>query len=693
MRSHSRPPEPAAAGGPAAVTDMEALPDHHAGDDITGGTRARHVALGLGIVMVALMCMEAAGIYRLTTIAYEAAFIAAAFTPLFLGIAKPPSSRTMLWLGRLVFLPALLAVCAYSVLNAGRLTNVLTDMSTTDFLAGAIFALLTLEIIRRTLGYSFLALLAVLGAYLVLQPHLSGTWGGRGTTLEHFVQSLYLGSSGLWGTVTQISTLLVAVFVLFGELLLITGAGRPLFSAIFVLTRRMRGGVAKGCLLTSGLFGMLNGSSAANAATTGSFTIPMMLRAGYPRRVAAAVESVASTGGQIVPPVMGAGAFIIAQFLGVSYGKVLVAGILPAILYYLQAYLILHGLAGRLGHGSLAKARESDPAPAEGATGGAGVDRLRFPKPLELVRVLVPFAVLVVLLLRGRAAENAAFWAIVAVMAAYALAEWHSPARARRGIATLRPAVAGVVPRLASLVALGLASQFLVAMIGISGLGPKLTGLVSGATGDSALLALIIAALVTTFLGMGVATTADFVVASAVMGPVLLALGVKPLAMYLFIFYFACSSSLTPPVCASVYVSATIAGTDWWRTSLRACVLGASLMIMPFVYALHPQLLTGPVDGWFVLRTAGLVAAAWAISQVVTGWARRRISLARRVLMVAVAAGGLALGSTAGLLVVIGVAALALASDALRGRPRVAWLGHAIPVPSAGRSGGITPPE
>ncbi|HEX7125936.1 MAG TPA: TRAP transporter fused permease subunit [Thermodesulfobacteriota bacterium] len=625
-------------------------------------TRTEHRAQRLiGLALAILVAGQASSLYHLTTIRYDAVFLAIAFTPLLLGQGSPPSSRAALLLGRFVWLPLLLVTCSYTAVHAPRLTNVMTDLTTVDYAMGALFALVSLEVVRRVLGRSFLVILAVFGAYLYLQPHIPGTFGGPGTTLPNLVARLYLGTSGLWGTVTSISVLLVAAFILFGDIFLISGAGRPLFSFVFLATRRMPAGMAKGALVISGLFGMLNGSSAANAATTGAFTIPMMKRAGYPAPFAAAVEAVASTGGQIVPPVMGAGAFIIAEFLGISYATIMAAAIVPALAYYLLAFFLIHGFAGRMGVEQRGAAVLDDvPEAADMADLGSR------PRPIELLRVVLPLAVLTYLLLEGRSPQNAAFWGVVATIIVYAALEWRSVAGAREGVARIASASAAAAPGLAGLAALGLASQFLVVLIGVSGFGPKITNLVVNATSGSLLVALILTGLVTTVLGMGVATTADFVIASAVMGPALLTMGLDPLAMYLFIFFFACSSSLTPPVCAAVYVASGIAGTHWWPTGIRACLLGGAIFILPFLFAYYPYLLAGPVDGTFVARVVAMAAGIYAFAQAVTGWASQRIGAWRRATMLAVAALSVVLTSTVALVLLVAVVVLSTVADIVR---------------------------
>lgn len=615
----------------------------------------------IGLTLAILVAGQASGLYHLTTIRYDAVFLAIAFTPLLLGFGSPPASRAALLLGRFVWLPVLLVTCGYTAVHAARLTNVMTELTPADYAMGALFALVSLEVVRRVLGRSFLVILAAFGAYLYLQPHIPGTFGGPGTTLPNLVARLYLGTSGLWGTVTSISVLLVAIFILFGDIFLISGAGRPLFSLVFIATRRMQAGVAKGALLISGLFGMLNGSSAANAATTGSFTIPMMRRAGYPAPFAAAIEAVASTGGQIVPPVMGAGAFIIAEFLGVSYATIMAAAILPALAYYVLAFFLIHGFAGRMGLEQRGAAALHDVPEAR-----AMADLQSRPRPIELVRVVLPLLVLTYLLLKGRSPQNAAFWGIVATIVVYAVLEWRNIPGAKEGLTRVASAAAAAAPGLAGLAALGLASQFLVVLIGVSGFGPKITNLVVNATAGSLLVALILTGFVTTVLGMGVATTADFIIASAVMGPALLTMGLDPLAMYLFIFFFACSSSLTPPVCAAVYVASGIAGTHWWPTAMRACLLGGAIFILPFVFAYYPYLLNGPVDGTFTARVGALTAGIYAFAQATTGWASHQIGLWRRAAMLVLAVLSVALTSTVALVLLAAIVILFMVADIVR---------------------------
>ena len=369
---------------------------------------------------------------------------------------------------------------------------------------------------------------------------------------------------------------MIAAFVLFGAFLLNTGGGQTFMDLAMRLGGKSPGGAAKMATIASGLFGMVSGSAVANVATTGNFTIPLMKRLNYPAPFAAAVEAVASTGGQLAPPIMGAAAFVMAEILGISYVDVMVAAILPALFFYLSVFMTVHVVSVRRNMRI--------------------VDETEIPAWATIVkwrRVLPICAALGGLffgIFDGRSVQTAAFYGIAGLFVAYlAVSLGQVPLRqmGRQLVASLDDAGRGLV-----IIGVLLAgAQILVAMINLTGIGVTLSSLIVAIAGNSTVLIAIIVGVVCLIIGMGLPTTAAYVLVAAVLAPALTSVGVEPLAAHMFVFYFATISVITPPVCVAVFVAAGIAQTNWLPAAREAVRLGAMTYVVPFLLLLYPGMI------------------------------------------------------------------------------------------------------
>ncbi|WP_102782910.1 TRAP transporter fused permease subunit [Thalassospira sp. GB04J01] len=470
------------------------------------------------------------------------------------------------------------SACSYIVVNYDEIMTTLPWATKLDMALTVGLVVTVLEVGRRAVGAIFPALVIAGLLYALLGNYLPGSLGHRGFDVEFVTETIFLGDLGIWGMLTGVAATVIAAFVLFGALLLHTGGGQSFIDLAMRLGGRQRGGAAKIAIISSGLFGMISGSAVANVATTGNFTIPMMRRLGYPAPLAAAVEAVASTGGQIAPPIMGAAAFVMAEILGIAYVDVMIAAVIPAVLFYLSVFVTVHIVATRR---NLALVPE-DELPA-------------WSEILALRRVLPIVAALGCLgvgIFMGRSVATSAFYGMCGLLVAFvATSIGQLPVRDMFG-----RILDGVTDAGKGMVIIGVllaGAQILVSMINMTGIGVTLSSMIVAIAGDSTVLVAIIVGLVCMIMGMGLPTTAAYVLVAAVLAPAMIAVGIEPLTAHLFVFYFATISVITPPVCVAVFVASGIAQTNWLPAAVEAVRLGAMTYVVPFMLLLYPGMTGG----------------------------------------------------------------------------------------------------
>lgn len=466
--------------------------------------------------------------------------------------------------------------CGYVVMNHDHILTELPWATPRDMLFTAILLLAVLELSRRAIGVIFPLLLLSGLAYAWLGAAIPGPLGHRGFDLHYITETLYLGDLGVWGMLVGVAATTIAAFVLFGCLLLHTGGGQTFMDLALRISGRSPGGAAKVATVASGLFGMVSGSAVANVATTGNFTIPMMKRLKYPPPFASGVEAVASTGGQIAPPILGAAAFIMAEILGESYLRIALAALLPAILFYLGVFLTIHLVARR---------RKLQVVPDEELPAWSEVLR-----PERILPILAALGGLFYGVLSGRSIQMSAFYGLlmtVLTFVPFALLA-RTPLREIAG-----KLLSGLIDAGKGMVIIGVllaGAQMLVAMIGMTGIGVALASLIVNVGGQSLFLVAFIVGGVCLILGMGIPTTAAYVLVASVLAPALTGIGVEPLIAHLFVFYFATLSVITPPVCVAVFVAAGIADTNWLPAAGEAVRLAAAIYVIPFLLLIYPAL-------------------------------------------------------------------------------------------------------
>jgi len=439
---------------------------------------------------------------------------------------------------------------------------------------GFILVLVILEGARRMVRPALPIIASLFLLYAVFGHLIPGKFGHPEYSFETLGSMLYVTTGGIWGQLLGVSANIIAIFVFLGAFIVYTGGGSGFMKISVRLAGRYTGGPANVATLASALFGSVSGSASANVASTGAFTIPMMKRLGYKPELAAAVEAVASTGGQIMPPIMGAGAFLMAELIQTPYLKIVLSAALPAILYFFAVGSGIHFYAKRAGYRGMAE--EDIPS---------------WPETIKASGFfLVPFAMLAYWLIQGYTPQYAAFWATASTLPfAFLNENWRLDLRS--AIPKFSLAVQNGARQAALIASICASAQVIVAVIAFTGLGVKISSGILAFSKESLFMSLVLTGLTSIILGMEVPTTAAYIVAVVVGGPVLIELGLPPIAAHLFVFYLAIMSAVTPPVCGAVFIAAGMADADWVETAKFGLKLSFAAFLLPFVFAYNPSLL------------------------------------------------------------------------------------------------------
>ncbi|WP_180900354.1 TRAP transporter permease [Martelella soudanensis] len=462
-----------------------------------------------------------------------------------------------------------------------------------------------LELSRRAIGWTFAILIAIFAAYALFGDLLPGRIGHGGVSLRMLTSMLYLSTDGIWGQVFNIYASFLILFILFSALMMATGAGETMMDIAKLAGGRLRGGPAKISVISSAMIGSMTGSSVTNVAMTGTFTIPMMKRMGYRPEVAGAIEATASSGGQITPPLMGAGLFLMAEFLNVPVSHMMAVALMPALLFYAGVLASVHFESLREGVGAL---------PAEEMP-----DATRLRRPSVWLPLAAPFVVLLAMLLLGYSVALSILSACVVLAGLHLLFDPEN----RGFLARLRDLASALVEAAGPLVMLGAlcaAAGILIGVIGFVGIGVKFGDAMLGLAGGHLFPALILAGVVAIVIGMGMPTTAAYVLAASTILTSFDMLGVPALNANMFVFYFATLSAITPPVCTAVFVAAGLANASWWATAVQTVRFAVIKYLLPFLFIFRPEtLLQGtPLD--VAVTLAACLAGTVALSAGFSGW-------------------------------------------------------------------------
>lgn len=464
--------------------------------------------------------------------------------------------------------------------------------------------LVVLEMARRRIKAA-LPTVAVIALLYGLFGHLvPGEFGHPGMPLGSFLGTLVIAEGGVWGQLTGISVNVVAVFVILGAFVSATEGGPGFMLLATRLAGRVRAGPAKVAVISSALFGSISGSASANVASTGSVTLPAMKKLGYPPAFAAAVEAVASSGGQIMPPLMGAGAFLMVELLRITYVDVMAAAVLPALLFFWATWAGVDHFARR--------------------NGLRGMSAEEMPSWRDVLTTapffLVPFGILLAMLFFTGYTPQYAAAVATGVSALLLVVDRHGSVSLQRWWRGLNLAVVESAKQIATVASIIVCAGLIIGVLNMTGLGVKVTSVIVGFSGGNLWVALGFTAVACLILGMEVPTTAAYVICVSVAGPALQTLGLPALHAHLFVFWYALLSTITPPVCGTVFIAAGMAGASWVATANRAMRLGLGLYVVPLAFVANPALIHPDVNlGLALLALIKIAAGLWLLSDAVSG--------------------------------------------------------------------------
>ncbi|WP_278922695.1 TRAP transporter permease [Pseudophaeobacter profundi] len=533
------------------------------------------VAIVLALCAVAYVTLTS-GFGQFTNLVQRPAFL---LLIILLGFALYPARNFGRggWIVDLILASGGAAACASIIWRSDIIATSLPFAEPLDLALLIILLLASVTLMVRMVGWAFPSFVILALAYALWGSVIPGTFGHRGVDIWFLTETLFLGDIGLWGLLTGVAATTIAPFVLFGSMILNTGGGQTFMDIAMRVSGRSPGGAAKMATVASGLFGMVSGSAVANVATTGNLTIPLMQRLGYPARLSGAVEAVASTGGQLAPPIMGAAAFVMAELVGVSYLTIVKAGIIPSLLFYTSIFVILHLLAKRW---QLPLVPEED-MPA-------------WREALDLKRLLPLIAgltALIVAVFSGRSIAFSAFIGTVVLLGVYLALNIRGKEDLRICSKAILAGAQDAGVGFVTITVLLAGAQILVSIINLTGVGVALSSLIVDGFSSLPLLAPVVVALACLVLGMGVPTTAAYILVASILAPAMIRIGFDPLATHLFVLYFAALSAITPPVCVAVFVASGIAKTSWFAVAKQAMRLSSAIYLLPFAFLFIPGLL------------------------------------------------------------------------------------------------------
>lgn len=479
------------------------------------------------------------------------------------------------------------------VMRAGTVTEL-------DFALGAVGVLMVLEGCRRVVGKPMVIVATVFVLYAFAGPYLPDALAHRGVSPSDLVAHLYFTTEGVFGIPLGVSSTFIFLFILFGAYLESTGLGKFFIDIANSIAGWASGGPAKVTVLASGMMGTVSGSSVANVVGVGSFTIPMMKKLGYNKEFAGGVEAAGSTGGQIMPPVMGAAAFLMAEFIGVPYLDVVKAAVIPALLYYTGIWIAVHLEAKRKGL--------------------KGIPRHELPKIkdvfLERGHLALPLIVIIWLLVEGQTPTKAALWAIIIAIAASCLRKSTrmKPIQIIEGLENGAKGVLGVLVACAT-------AGIIIGVVTKTGVGLKLAGGLIDLAGGMLLPAMFFTMITSLILGMGVPTTANYVITSTIAAPALIKMGVPIMAAHMFVFYFGIIADLTPPVALAAYAASGISGGNPMKTGVIASKLAVAAFVVPYIFVYAPVILMINATTFEIIFTAiAAIVGMWGLGVAMIGY-------------------------------------------------------------------------
>lgn len=529
-----------------------------------------------------------------------------------------PGSKKRSPMGRpsvfdVIFSMLSIVTCGYLVLNFEDIAMRAGMANSTDIVLGTMLMLLVLEAARRTLGLILPVLAVICILYAMYGEWIPGMFSHIDYSYTRIIEQMYLSTEGIFSIALGVSAQFIFLFVLFGAFMSESGMGRLINDGSLAIAGKSPGGPAKVAVMGSSIMGTINGAAVANVVTTGSFTIPLMKKIGYRPVFAGAVEAAASSGGQIMPPIMGAAAFVMAELSGIPYGTIMIAAIIPAILYYLGVWTMVDREARRLKM--------------------QGVDTSEIPRLGDVLKarghMLIPLIIIVVIILKGFSPMYAAFYGIIATLVFSSLRKETRMKPAQ----LLRAMVNGGRTALSVAVACAVVG-FVIGVVSLTSVGVVFTDSVVSITQGMLLPTLLLIMVACIILGMGLPTTPAFIMAATIAVPALIAMGVDDLAANMFVFYYATLSTLTPPVAIAAYAAAGLAGSPAFSTGWAALRLASAGFIIPFMFVMDPSMLI--VKGTFFETLRSVVPAVVGVIMLgasMIGYFRNNCTILERILL------------------------------------------------------------
>lgn len=579
------------------------------------------IAIALGLYHLALV----SGLFAVSTMEIRLTHLMLAFALVFLGwptLKRFEQSRFDRVFGALLAA----AGAGASIWLLGRWQEIAFSGGLTepgDYYAGVVITILVFEAARRSVGLVLALITLVFFVYPFVSPWLPGLLNSRGYTFERIVIFLTTDTQGIYGIPIGVAATYIIIFTIFGAFLNRFGAGDFFFELSRRATRNTRAAGAKTAVLFSTMLGMISGSAAGNVAVTGTLTIPMMKREGYAPHQAGAIEAVVSTGGQIMPPIMGAAAFIMAEIIGVPYVSIMTTALIPALLFFASIFFVVHLQAVR-----------RDIRPPQAVRDG---DVSFWRVLMDGSRFIIAFGVLLGLMLTGYSPFKASFWALI-VLVGLELAWTRRLDRPflEKFFGALADGARSVAPISAACAAAGIISG----VLAISGLGPKIAVLIQLLAGGELWAALALTMIAAIILGMGLPTTAAYLILATVIAPALVRFGLPPLTAHFFVFYYGCISTITPPVALASYVAAGIAGAPISKVGWTALAYGITSYLLPFAFCFGPGLLMQADAAGNALAAVTGLAGTFALAVAIVGclyspltWPVRAVAMAGGLLL------------------------------------------------------------
>lgn len=537
----------------------------------------------------------------ISTIALRGVHIAFAGAMVFLSKPMTKADKLPTYILDMLLAAASLLCGLYLYLDAGRIMSrmlYITKMSTLDLVLGGLFIILLVEACHRMLGMSMTLVCLVFIAYGFVGKWLPGLLVHRGMSLSNMIELQYVSTNGIMSTAAGVSADTVFYFMIFGAFLSATPAGKLFIALARFVTRKTDGGEAKSMVIACGLFGMISGSAAANVASVGTLTYESVKEAGFKPKFAAAVLAIAGAGGQLIPPVMGAAAFLMADYVGMSYFHIVLLAIIPATLYVLSLYFIVHYEAKK-------SSITSQAVPAE------ELRRMIF----KYFYLLLPLVLLVYMIANGKTVRYASIYSILALLALTAIQKESRMSLRQIADTLISGAGSAVIVAIPCAVA-----GIIVGILSYTSLGLTISSLISRMAGNQLWLALLLTMILVIIMGMGMPTSAAYIMSATLLAPAMTKIGVELVVAHFFIFYFANLSMITPPVALASYTAAGVAKTPFWETGIEAFKYSFIVFLIPYVFVYNPAVLGIGTPFKIVMSVIPTIVGLWAAAVGMIGF-------------------------------------------------------------------------